>query len=99
MKQGQKIHASVAFCHTSYSPKAKLSPEGSVKVWKDLVGGGDREGREWTDRFKDVLELDIFDDTAVEEVIHRLKSGHDSGWDVLLHRLLVMTWSRKFLWI
>jgi hypothetical protein len=92
---GQRIHASVAFYPPFYCPKAKLMPEGSVKEWTDLVGGGDREQREWTHHYKDVLELDIFDDTRVKEIIERLKSGPKSETGVLLHRLLVMTWSCK----
>ncbi|KAF8532009.1 hypothetical protein JB92DRAFT_3104395 [Gautieria morchelliformis] len=93
MKPGQRIHASVAFCPTSYCPKAKLTPEGSVKAWTNLVGGGDRGQRKWTDHFKDVLELDFFDDTTVTEVIQRLKMGPDNEKGVWLHRLLVMSWS------
>ncbi|KAF8493851.1 hypothetical protein JB92DRAFT_1160898 [Gautieria morchelliformis] len=93
IKPGQKIHASVAFCPASYCPKAKLSPESSVKEWTNLVGEGDREWWGWADIFKDVLELDIFDDTTVKEVIQRLKTGPDTEKGVWLHRLLVMSWS------
>ncbi|KAF8523846.1 hypothetical protein JB92DRAFT_2883113, partial [Gautieria morchelliformis] len=93
MKPGQKIHASVAFCPTSYCPKAKLSPESSVKEWTNLVGGGHHEWRGWADIFKEVLELDIFDGTAMKEVIQRLKTGPDTEKGVWLHRLLVMSWS------
>ncbi|KAF8483193.1 hypothetical protein JB92DRAFT_3032396 [Gautieria morchelliformis] len=96
MKAGQKIHASVAFCPTSYCPKAKLSPESSVKAWVNIIGRGDYEWWGWTDGFKDVLELDIFDDTTVKEVkevIQKLKAGPDTEKGVWLHRLLVMSWS------
>ncbi|KAF8507498.1 hypothetical protein JB92DRAFT_3121813 [Gautieria morchelliformis] len=93
MQPGQRIHASVAFCPISYCPKAKLSPEGSVKAWTSLVGWGRRRWREWTHDFKDVVELDFFDDITVTEVIQRLKTGPDNEKGVWLHRLLVMTWS------
>ncbi|KAF8489057.1 hypothetical protein JB92DRAFT_3148147 [Gautieria morchelliformis] len=82
IKPGQKIHASVAFCPTSHCPKAKLCPESSVKAWADIVGRGHH-----------VLELDIFDDTTVNEVVQRLKTGPDTEKGVWLHRLLVMSWS------
>jgi hypothetical protein len=96
MKPGQRIHASVAFCPTTYSPKSILSPNNNVKEWTDLVGVGDLQWGGWTDRFKDILELDIFDDTTAKEVIRRLKSGPDTEQRIWLHRLLVMTWSCEF---
>ncbi|KAF8531973.1 hypothetical protein JB92DRAFT_2845839 [Gautieria morchelliformis] len=60
MKPGQKVHASVALCPTSYCPKATLSPERSVKASANLVDLGHRKRRKWINRFKDGLKLDFF---------------------------------------
>jgi hypothetical protein len=90
MQPGQRIHASVDFCPKSYDPKAKMSPKGSVNAWADLVGGGDPY------RFKDIFELDIFDDATVKGVVHKLNLGPDAEMGIWLHRLLVMTGSCEF---
>jgi len=70
IQPGQKVHASVAYCDSSYNPKASLpAVENSSRTWKDLVGKAVKEegsgwiggiDLQWMMGWEDLVEIDMF---------------------------------------
>lgn len=96
---GQKIHLSVAL-KRKYLPKAQFhaysstahSPAWSTILGKDLdANEGDTQDASkygWMDDLGDILELDLFDITAIPELVKKLSQPQDSK--VALDRLFVL---------
>ena len=80
IQPGQKVHASVAFSGGSYIPKA-VFPKGSHSPrWEDLIKSGNPEATDRlelsdTSRWRDWLEVDIFDVSAASTVIDNLEKS------------------------
>ena len=94
---GQKIHASVAFKSTGYTPKATFVSHQFKPSWEELVGKGpswnsDRSG---AGNWAQYLEMDLFDYTAGSDAIMRLTDTSLAREDVLhiLQRLDFMAMS------
>lgn len=96
---GQKIHLSVAL-NRKYLPKAQFhaysstahSPAWSTILGKDLdANEGDTQDASkygWMDDLGDILELDLFDITAIPELVKKLSQPQDSK--VALDHLFVL---------
>ena len=93
IQPGQKVHASVAFCSKYYRPKAHIRGES----WDMLVGSGTKFDTYWTRWWGDLLEMDIFDASTADTVIKKIQDPSINKV-VWVHRLTVMTWSRKFVY-
>jgi hypothetical protein len=79
----------VAFCEKRYIPKAVLP--GGIQSWHNLVGLGDRKNR-WNPlgqlKDKGLIELDVFDSNAAENVVRIIEDSTDET--VGLHHLAIM---------
>ena len=94
MQPGQMVHASVAFCK-KYRPKALLPSNTELRNWDGLVDSGNKFATNWTQGWEDLLEMDIFDASTADMVIQRIQDS-SANPIVWVHRLTVMTWTRKF---
>jgi hypothetical protein len=72
IKPGQKIHASVAFIK-NYTPKATFEDE--EKTWSYVLGKGEQKGIAWANGIEDMLELDLFDHSIVNEIIRAVRAN------------------------
>ena len=61
IKPGQKVHASVAFIHGNYKPKATLQRSGAEIEWERILGKGNKDNVDWADGLQHLLEMDLFD--------------------------------------
>jgi len=61
IKPGQKVHASVAFIHGNYKPKATLRRSGAEIEWERILGKGNKDNVDWADGLQHLLEMDLFD--------------------------------------
>jgi hypothetical protein len=78
IKPGQKIHASVAFIGgykpKANEPKAKLSTEMTKKGWDAIIRKGHCDRIGWADGLNDLLEMDLFDYSNVDEIMKLARS-------------------------
>ena len=72
IQPGQKIHASVAFIQ-DYEPLAKFSERIEKGDWLRILCKGRQDSFEWSDKIKELLELDLFDHTRVKPLIEEIK--------------------------
>lgn len=72
---GQHIHASVAFKNRTYAPKAALTGFD----FTELVGTGKDNDFSWTERFEQILEMDLFDLSYIQKAISSLKTTSSNG--------------------
>jgi hypothetical protein len=93
MQPGQKIHASVAFCKPTYHPKACLFATDSLRDWDALVNAGGRGRIDWATKWQDILEMDIFDHEAANNVVNKLTIDCNDDYELWLHHLAVMLWT------
>lgn len=96
--EGQRIHASVAFKQCDYLPKAKGATDDIP--WKSLIGKGlteqgTVEDISWAHNFHNLLDMDLFDPSYVEEIIRQFKnlSDLDKAKEDNLRRLSFMALS------
>lgn len=68
---GQKIHASVSFIR-HYTPRATFSSGMSEEGWNRILGKGERHGTDWAKGIEDLLEMDLFDYSAVKVLIDKV---------------------------
>ncbi|ETW76212.1 hypothetical protein HETIRDRAFT_329764 [Heterobasidion irregulare TC 32-1] len=73
--EGQHIHASVAFKDKHYAPKATLTDFD----FKELVGTGKDNDSSWTERFEQILEMDLFDLSYIPKAISSLQTTSENG--------------------
>lgn len=71
---GQKLHASIAFYDGDYSPKA-VEPSIWPGSMKKLVAMGKLDPNWASAKWKEVLEMDIFDYSQLPNIVHNLKSN------------------------
>jgi len=89
IKGGQKIHASVAF-KKGYRPAAVFSPECHT-TWDIIIGKGEKTSARWANSLTSILELDLFDHSAVPAIIKKLgEEGSSQAKLELLCRLTFM---------
>ena len=75
IKPGQKIHASVAFIQ-DYEPRATFSDAVERGSWLRILTKG-RQDMDWTDKIKDLLELDLFDHSRLRILLDDIKESRD----------------------
>jgi len=61
IKPGQKVHASVAFIHCNYKPKATLLKSETEIEWEHILSRGEKDNVDWADGLQHLLEMDLFD--------------------------------------
>lgn len=94
----QKIHASVAFKAAGYKPKAVFRLEGATPPsWNKVIGQGQSgKFREALNGWSGFLELDLFDLTAVPQMIENLQNGVSENDTLhILNRLSFLAISGK----
>ncbi|KAJ7686775.1 hypothetical protein B0H17DRAFT_939989, partial [Mycena rosella] len=77
---GQRIHASVAFKNPEYHPRATFRGGGGIP-WPSFVGKDLDGDFEWTNDWRDLLEMDLFDASFTVEAVQNLKSVWEQGED------------------
>lgn len=92
----QQIHYSAAFYPETYKPNA--TPPSYVS-WADIVGVAldHRDDISWATKRPDLWEIDVIDDAMAANIVGRLQQGEEADRDFVLHRLKLMTESRKTL--
>lgn len=93
IQPGQKIHASIAFCKPTYLPKACLLGNDPTRDWASLVNSGGRGRIDWAKKWEDMLEMDIFDHDAANNVVNKLTMDYNDDYELWLHHLSVMLWT------
>jgi hypothetical protein len=69
IKQGQKIHASVAFIK-GYTPQAAFA---NGFKWGRITEKGRQYGVGWARGIEDILEMDLFDHSNVKTIMEEVK--------------------------
>lgn len=71
---GQKIHASVSFIR-NYKPQATFAKGMTEKGWDAIAGKGRRDGVDWANEIKEIMEMDLFDHSPanVKLIIEEIK--------------------------
>jgi hypothetical protein len=92
IKQGQKLHASLAFMKKKYCPQATFSVDKADMSWNKIIGIGEETTTDWIPYcLSDLLELDLFDHSAVPDILKRLDDRSSYNTKVeLLGRLAFM---------
>jgi hypothetical protein len=86
IREGQKIHASVAFKNGyRYTPQA-ISPEG-FPSWYRIVGTGQMDDIAWAKDLNDIIEMDLFDFTEAGSMMTQLKNPASTDRAYILERL------------
>lgn len=87
----QKIHFSVAFKDKGYKPKATLRhiPSTSSRDWGTLVGREASEELQPNDDWMQLLELDLFDENVVDDLIQQLANEKPAPSTKEVIRLLI----------
>jgi hypothetical protein len=89
IKAGQKIHASVAF-KKGYRPAAVFSTECHA-TWDIIIGKGEKTTAWWANPLTSILELDLFDHSAIPDIVKKLgEEGSSQTKLELLCRLAFM---------
>jgi hypothetical protein len=96
MWAGQKIHASVAFCPSTYRPRAVLPPGSALNNWDERIHRSNDECIKWLTKRHHIFEMDMFDLSGAEIIINKLSSEQGNDYELWLHRLTVMTGFSEF---
>jgi hypothetical protein len=96
MWAGQKIHASVTFCPSTYRPRAVLPPGSILSNWDERIHQGNDECIKWLTKQNQIFEMDMFDLSGAEIIVNRLSSKQGNDYELWLQRLVVMTGFSEF---